>query len=65
MRRNDVTQLRSLDTAELTKKASEFRKNLEVARTDKVMGRLKNVKLIETLRRDIARVETALAAKGK
>jgi ribosomal protein L29 len=65
MRRNDVTQLRSMDVADLTTKNLELRKSLENARTEKAMGRLKNVKLIETLRRDIARVETALAAKGK
>lgn len=63
MRRNDVKQLRSLEIADLQKKLAELRKSLEQTRIDKVMGRLKNVKMVQSLRKDIARVETALSGK--
>ena len=64
MRKNDITQLRSLGVEELTKKLAELRKNLEQVRTDVLFGRNKNVKLVQGLRKDIARVLTEMSKKG-
>ncbi len=64
MRRNDVKQLASMEVKDLATKLSELRKSLEQTRLEKVMGRLKNVRSIASLRRDIARVMTVLSRKG-
>lgn len=64
MRRNDVKQLHTLEKADLAKKLAELRANLEQTRTEKIMGRLKNVKVVQELRKDIARVMTELSKKG-
>lgn len=63
MRRNDIKQLHTLETKDLQSKLAELRKSLEQVRLDKVMGKGKNVKQIESTRKDIARVMTVLSGK--
>jgi len=64
MRRNDIKQLHTLEKPDLVKKLADLRASLEQTRTEKVMGRLKNVKMVQELRKDIARVLTDLSRKG-
>jgi ribosomal protein L29 len=63
MRRNDIKQLHTLETKDLQSKLAELRKSLEQVRLDKIMGKVKNVKQIESTRKDIARVMTVLSGK--
>lgn len=63
MRRNDIKQLHTLETKDLQSKLADLRKSLEQVRLDKIMGKVKNVKQIESTRKDIARVMTVLSGK--
>ncbi len=64
MKRNDFKKLAGLDTAELLKKLEETTKAAAIARLEKKVGKLTNVKLGSTLAKDIARIKTVLSEKG-
>ena len=55
--------LRSLSLEELVAKGNELRGELFNARVRKTTGQLENTALLNTLRRDVARVETILSEK--
>ena len=64
MKRNDVKRLHSLSVTELQSQLAQVQRALEQARQDLFLGRLKNVRLVRSLRKDIARIKTVLSAKG-
>lgn len=62
MKYADVSGLSDKD---LVKKAKELRTQMFEARMKNALGQLANPMSIREMRRDVARVKTALAAKGK
>lgn len=65
MKKNDVKALHNLQVPELDKKRAELAKEFSKARMDHSVGRLKNVRILSSLRADIARVSTLLVLKKK
>ena len=55
-----VADLRSIETPELNKKVEEFKKELFSLRFQQATGQLENTARIQTVRKAIARVKTAL-----
>jgi ribosomal protein L29 len=64
MKRNEVKKLATLETAELLKKLDDTIKEAAKARLEKKVAKLKNVKLVASLSKDIARLKTVLTEKG-
>jgi large subunit ribosomal protein L29 len=60
-----ASELRELSVEELTAKAGELRAELFNAKVKRSTGQLENTAKLETLRRDIARVETVMSQKGE
>ena len=56
-------ELQSLDAAQINKQIDENRARLTALSFQKTIGQLDNHAQIETLRRDIARMKTALAER--
>jgi ribosomal protein L29 len=63
MKKNDVRALVDLSVAELSKKVTEFNKQLVKVLLEKKSGKLENTALPSRLRDDIARVKFVLEAK--
>ncbi len=61
MKRNDITKLHSLTVNELQKQLEKLTAELIKTQLERRAGKLKNVRLVGTLRDDIARVKTVLA----
>ncbi len=71
MKKNDIAKLKSRSAVELRKDAAEAREKIWNLRREIAGGKIKNVRLKRTMRRDVARLltlahlqETATAAKG-
>lgn len=54
-----------LSDKDLTKKTKELRTQMFEARMKNALGQLANPMTIREMRRDVARLQTALSAKGK
>ena len=59
------SEIANLETAELRKKSAALREELFQSRMKLKMQRLPNPLILRSLRRDIARLETALSQKRK
>lgn len=57
------TEVKNLTVEELRKKKSEFREELFHLRMKNALGQLPNPVKVRTVRRDIARIKTALNEK--
>lgn len=64
MKRNDITALHTLKKEELDKKLSELQKEFAKVRMEHRVGRLKNVRILGSLRDDMARVATIAHMKA-
>lgn len=64
MKRNDIKALHTLKKEDLDKKLSELQKEFAKVRMEHRVGRLKNVRVLGTLRDDMARVATVLGMKA-
>ncbi|MDI6731295.1 MAG: 50S ribosomal protein L29 [Candidatus Margulisbacteria bacterium] len=64
MKPKELNELKELSADELNKKAGALNRELLSARIARVNQQLKNPLKLRELRRDIARVKTALKAKG-
>lgn len=62
-RRDLLSDLRALSTEKLSGKITESQKKLVLLQQDKLLGKLKNVKELSSLRTDIARMKTILDEK--
>lgn len=58
MKTSDIKELHQLDVKELDQKATDLREQIDKAQMENVAGKLKNVRLISTLSKDLARVLT-------
>lgn len=58
MKKNDLKELVGLSIVELSKKAKDFGKEIEVLVFDKNMKKLKDVKSVSKKKQDLARVLT-------
>ncbi|MDW8190066.1 MAG: 50S ribosomal protein L29 [Pseudobdellovibrionaceae bacterium] len=56
-------EIKNLELGELNKRLKTLRKELAELRFKNRMGRLENTSLIRSMRRDIARVQTAINLK--
>jgi ribosomal protein L29 len=63
MKRNDITALHKLDTADLRKKLQEMQSQLAKVKLEKKVGKLANRRLVTTLSDDVARVQTILGQR--
>jgi large subunit ribosomal protein L29 len=63
MKRNDITALHQLNSADLAKKEQELQRELFTLRMEKSAGKLKSTARLQTVRADIARVKTIRAAQ--
>lgn len=63
MKRNDITALHGKTVEELVALLAEKKEALLKARMELAQNKLKNVRLLSTLRDDIARVETVRRQK--
>jgi len=62
MKKNDRVQLQNAGVPELEKKVKDAREKLWSLRRDTELGKQKNVKEARSLRKDIARMMTAITA---
>jgi ribosomal protein L29 len=65
MKRRDIQDLKQKSFAELEKLLREGRERLRVLRFDLAAGKVKNVKELRTLRKNIARMSTIMQAIRK
>jgi large subunit ribosomal protein L29 len=65
MKGTKFTELQNQDAQTLERQIAENRARLTALEFQKVIGQLENHAQIPTLRRDIARMKTALAAKNR
>jgi large subunit ribosomal protein L29 len=63
MKTNDIKQLHTMTVAELQTKLTELQKSLENTRVDLLMGKIKNVRIMSGIKKDIARVLTVISTK--
>ncbi len=61
MKKKEAKELHTMLAAELEAKARELRERLRSLRFDLAAGKVKNVAELRIVKKDIARVETALA----
>ena len=64
MKKNDKAQLKNATRPELEKKVLEAREKLWTLQRDTGLGKQKNVKEARSLRKDIARMLTALTTQN-
>ncbi len=65
MKRTEITALPAKPASELEFALHAGRERLRILRLDLAAGKVKNVREMRMLRKDIARLETALRAKGQ
>lgn len=66
MKRKDIiSQIKSKPEADLEKELSEYREKLWTLKTDLAAGKVKNVREIRTVKRNIARMLTMLTINNK
>jgi ribosomal protein L29 len=63
MKKSTVEQFNSRNTKELQKQLNDNRDKLWSLKTDLVSGKVKNVREIKKLKRDIARILTVMKSK--
>lgn len=63
MKLKQIKELREMSVEDLNKKQVEFSAEFRKARMQHRVGKLKNVRILSTLRDDMARVLTLLASK--
>lgn len=63
MKRNDIKALAGLTKEQLSAKRNELSLEFMKVRMEHRVGRLKNVRILSTLRDDLARVQTAMVNK--
>ncbi|PWU23124.1 50S ribosomal protein L29 [Candidatus Cerribacteria bacterium 'Amazon FNV 2010 28 9'] len=63
MKKNDIKSLHSMSVADLQKKQQELFVEFARSRMQHKANRLKNVRILSSLRDDVARVSTVLAMK--
>ena len=64
MKAKELKELRTKSTSELSEMKKKFARDLMNARFKNSMGQFENPSLIKKLRRDVARINTILRAKG-
>lgn len=64
MKKNDIKALHGLTKEELNAKLDAFQKEFAKVRMEHRVGRLKNVRIMSTLRDDMARVATIMGIKA-
>ena len=63
MKKNELTQIKGLDTKELNEKAKAIKRDLADLILDKNMKKLKDLKTISKIRKELAQVLTILRQK--
>jgi ribosomal protein L29 len=64
MKRNEIIDLRSKTHDELMRIAEDLRVEIDKQKTEEVLGKLKNLNLVRSKRKDLARVLTFLHMKN-
>ena len=65
MKRNDVVDLRTKTIDELKRIALDLREEIMRAKTEKLLGKVKNTNITKNKKKDVARVLTILHMKSK